>query len=272
MYRTFDLVSFPPRRVLSYAPRRLLSSLVTSLFHQPFEHLCLLQTPKLGSPLPLPDTFDYVAWMMPPPDVDIPVLMDVKTRNKRNIVIDTFNSTSIDITRAYMEAAQDGTRAAGQDLETLVVDNDYFSLVSPVPPHVALAVFEERRARKKSAEEKKANDEKAKSKGLLKSLVMANPVQLSAASRPKFCSFLFATEHLFPFGGSLTPVSVSRRNNSAAKVSFVDITKLTKEWGGDDTTDLSADANDLNPHTYGGELEKHFAFFKNVDDAEELFD
>jgi hypothetical protein len=96
--------------------------------------------------------------------------MDVKTRNKRNIVIDTFNSTSIDITRAYMEAAQDGTRAAGQDvgpklkayfrytedeLETLVVDNNYFSLVSPVPPHVALAVFEERRARKKSAKKRR---------------------------------------------------------------------------------------------------------------------
>jgi hypothetical protein len=115
---------------------------------------------QAGVPLPLPDTFDYVAWMTPPPDVDIPVLMDVKTRNKRNIVIDTFNSTSIDITRAYMEAAQDGTRAAGQDvgpklkayfrytedeLETLVVDNNYFSLVSPVPPHIALAVFEEHR-------------------------------------------------------------------------------------------------------------------------------
>jgi hypothetical protein len=83
------------------------------------------------------------------------------------------------------------------------------------------------------------------------------------------------------------------KDNSAAKASFVDITKLTKEWGGDDTTEanslyiwaeasrnytnafksLSADANDLNPHTYGGELEKHFDFFKkSVDDAEELFE
>jgi hypothetical protein len=81
------------------------------------------------------------------------------------------------------------------------------------------------------------------------------------------------------------------KDNSAAKVSFVDITKLTKEWGSDDTTEsnslytwaeaalnytntfksLSADADNLNPHTYGGELEKHFSFFKNIDDAEELF-
>jgi hypothetical protein len=101
---------------------------------------------QAGVPLPLPDAFDYVAWMTPPPDVDIPVLMDVKARNKRNIVIDTFNNTSIDLTRAYMEAALQGTLAAGQDvgpklkayfrytedeLETLVVDTDYFALVSP---------------------------------------------------------------------------------------------------------------------------------------------
>ncbi|KAJ7851955.1 hypothetical protein B0H14DRAFT_3659709 [Mycena olivaceomarginata] len=283
---------------------------------------------QAGVPLPLPDAFDYVAWMTPPPDVDIPVLMDVKARNKRNIVIDTFNNTSIDITRAYMEAALQGTLAAGQDvgpklkayfrytedeLETLVVDTDYFALVSPVPPHVALAVFEERRTRKKLAEEKKADDEKAKSKGLMKSLVMVNPIQLSAASRPApsvpeillvplrygtplpiwwftNARLRFATEsadqmptkHQHP----------TSKDNSAAKVSFVDITKLTKEWGGDDTTEsnslyiwaeatrnytntfksLSADANDLNPHTYGGELEKHFNFFKNVDDAEELFE
>jgi hypothetical protein len=266
--------------------------------------------------------------MTPPSDADIPVLMDVKARNKHNIVIDTFNNTSIDITRTYMEAAQDGTLAAGQDvgpklkayfrytedeLETLVVDNDYFLLVSPVPPHVALAVFEERRTRKKLAEEKKADDEKAKAKGLMKSLVMVNPIQLSAASRPPpsapeillvplrygtplpiwwftntclcfamECADQMPTKHQHP----------TSKNNSAAKVSFVDITKLTKEWGGDDTTEsyllyiwaevtcnytntfksLSTDANDLNPHTYSSELEKHFNFFKNVNDAEELLE
>ncbi|KAJ7669626.1 hypothetical protein B0H14DRAFT_3692258 [Mycena olivaceomarginata] len=268
---------------------------------------------QAGVPLPLPDAFDYVSWMTPPPDADIPVLMDVKARNKRNIVIDTFNNTSIDTTRAYMEAALQGTLAAGQDvgpklkayfrytedeLETLVVDTDYFALVSPVPPHVALAVFEERRTRKKLAEEKKADDEKAKSKGLMKSLVMVNPIQLSAASRPApsvpeillvplrygtplpiwwftNARLRFATEsadqmptkHQHP----------TSKDNSAAKVSFVDITKLTKEWGRRrhdriQLASLSADANDLNPHTYGGELEKHFNFFKNVDDAEELFE
>ncbi|KAJ7787443.1 hypothetical protein B0H14DRAFT_3579982 [Mycena olivaceomarginata] len=253
---------------------------------------------QAGVPLPLPDAFDYVAWMTPPPDVDILVLMDVKTRNKRNIVIDTFNSTSIDITRAYMEAAQDGTRAAGQDvgpnlkayfrytedeLETLVVDNDYFSL-SAAP---------EKNRRKK----KKADDEKAKSKGLLKSLVMANPVQLSAASHPP----PNAPEILLVPLRYRTPLPIWWFTNARLRFateqlrgegSFMDITKLTKEWGGDDTTEsnslytwaeaalnytnafksLSVDANDLNPHTYGGELEKHFAFFKNVDDAEELFD
>jgi hypothetical protein len=67
-------------------------------------------------------------------------------------------------------------RYTKDELETLVVDTDFFTLVSPVPPHVAMAVFEERRTRKKLAEEKKADDEKAKTKGLLKSLVMANPV------------------------------------------------------------------------------------------------
>ncbi|KAJ7905601.1 hypothetical protein B0H14DRAFT_3420763 [Mycena olivaceomarginata] len=279
-------------------------------------------------PLPLPDAFDYISWMTPLPDVDIPVLMDVKAHNKCNIIIDTFNNTSIDITRAYMEAAWDGTLAAGQDvgpklkayfrytedeLETLVVNNDYFVLVSPIPPHVALAVFEERRTRKKLAEEKKADDEKAKSKGLMKSLVMVNPIQLSAASRPppsapeillvplrygtplsiwwftntclRFateCADQMLTKHQHP----------TSKDNSVAKISFVDITKLTKEWGSDDTTEsnslyiwaettrnytntfktLSTDANDLNPHTYGGELEKHFNFFKNIDNTEELFE
>ncbi|KAJ7348687.1 hypothetical protein DFH08DRAFT_1000677 [Mycena albidolilacea] len=283
---------------------------------------------QAGVPLPLPDAFDYVSWMTPPPDVDITVLMDVKARNKHNIVIDTFNNTSIDITRAHMEAARDGTLAAGQDvgpklkayfrytedeLETLVVDNDYFVLVSPVPSHVTLTVFEERRTRKRLAEEKKADDEKAKAKGLMKSLVMVNPIQLSAASRPPPSApeillvplrygtplpiwwftnarLRFATEC-----ADQMPTKhqhLTSRDNSAAKVSFVDITKLMKEWGGDDTTEsnllyiwaeatrnytnafksLSADANDLNPHTYGGELEKHFNFFKNVDDAEELFE
>jgi hypothetical protein len=157
-----------------------------------------------------------------------------------------------------------------------------------------LAVFEERRVRKKLAEDrKKADDEKAKDKGLLESLVMANPIQLSAASRPPpktpeillvplhhgtplpiwwftntrlhfatECADQMQTKHQHP----------TSKDNSAAKVSFVDIIKLTKEWGGDDTTEsnslyiwaeavvnytnafknLSADASDINPHTYGG--------------------
>jgi hypothetical protein len=50
---------------------------------------------------------------------------------------------------------------------------------------LSLAVFEERRVRKKLAEDrKKADDEKAEDKGLLESLVTANPIQPSAASRP----------------------------------------------------------------------------------------
>ncbi|KAJ7862770.1 hypothetical protein B0H14DRAFT_3610786 [Mycena olivaceomarginata] len=268
---------------------------------------------QAGVPLPLPDTFDDVVWMTPPPDTDIPVLMDVKVRNKRNIVIDTFNNLSIDITRAHMEAAQEGTLAEGQDvgpklkayfrysddeLETLVVDNDYFILVSPIPPHVAMAVFEERRTRKKLAEEKKANNEKAKDKGLLKSLVMANPIQLSAASRPppktpeillvplrygtplpiwwftnahlRFateCADQMPTKHQHP----------TSKDNSAAKVSFVDITKLTKEWGGDDTTESNslyiwAEAALNYTNAFKSLTRKHFSFFKNVDDAEDLFE
>ncbi|KAJ7802132.1 hypothetical protein B0H14DRAFT_3781488 [Mycena olivaceomarginata] len=126
----------------------------------------------------------------------------------------------------------------------------------------SLAVFEERRVRKKLAgDRKKADDEKAKDKGLLESLVMANPIQLSAASRPppktpeillvplrygtllpiwwfmnarlRFateCADQMQTKHQHP----------TSKDNSAAKVSFVDITKLTKEWGGDDTTESNS--------------------------------
>ncbi|KAJ7812737.1 hypothetical protein B0H14DRAFT_2605584 [Mycena olivaceomarginata] len=88
---------------------------IASLTHYKFEHMPPTNS-QAGVPLPLPDAFDYVSWMTPPPDADIPVLMDVKVHNKRNIVIDTFNNTSIDITCAYMEAARDGTLAAGQDI------------------------------------------------------------------------------------------------------------------------------------------------------------
>jgi hypothetical protein len=142
---------------------------------------------------------------------------------------------------------------------------------------------------------------------------MVNPIQLSAASCPApsvpeillvplrygtpLPIWWFTNTHLHFATESADQMPTKHqhptsKNNPAAKVSFVDITKLTKEWGGDNTTEsnslyicaeatrnytntfksLSVDTNDLNPHTYGGELEKHFNFFKNVDDAEELFE
>ncbi|KAJ7263685.1 hypothetical protein B0H12DRAFT_1069001 [Mycena haematopus] len=73
-------------------------------------------TSRSGLALPLPATFDFLAYSTQPADVAGPANMNLKIKNTRNVAIETANNTSITHTLAYEAAVISGTSLANLDV------------------------------------------------------------------------------------------------------------------------------------------------------------
>ncbi|KAJ7511485.1 hypothetical protein B0H11DRAFT_1899941 [Mycena galericulata] len=158
-----------------------------------------------GVALPLGPDFDHELWMRQPPDLPIPVGMDLQERNQHNYDTQLANRISIRATRAHLEATKNntvGNKDVGPKLKAYyiytrdemedMVSSQYYCehVVAPIPPMMADYIVRERRTRakaeadeKKKKEEEKAAKEKDKATSLLGSMVMSNPIFLNATSR-----------------------------------------------------------------------------------------
>ncbi|KAJ6623194.1 hypothetical protein B0H10DRAFT_2213865 [Mycena sp. CBHHK59/15] len=227
-----------------------------------------------GLPLPLDNTFDFVAWMARPADWLIPADMDLQARNEWNYNSELANRTSICETKLYQFALSPTAPAsstnginvgarlipfyqyAPAELE-LMVDSPYYceKAVAPLPLSMVTYVVKERAKKVAAAETERLKKEKEradreKEKEKEKSAHVARVGDNTRLVSSFHFHKLYPPIHWFtddklrlanerPHEMHLKQIrpAATLTNLSPDKVTVIDIAKHISLWGSDDTTD-----------------------------------
>ncbi|KAJ7097270.1 hypothetical protein B0H15DRAFT_35934 [Mycena belliarum] len=173
---------------------------------------------RCNLPLPLPSDFDCVAHATRLPDIAPSATWDLRMINKKNIIAEKFNETSITLTDAY-EAARGTPRGVGDldvgsplqplyaysdvDKELMVSSNQYCDAVGPLPSSLVRYITEEHLKKDRADADEKAKREKERAdkeaeklkanSSIAGTLLMSNPHEISSVlSGPAVIPPLFA--------------------------------------------------------------------------------
>ncbi|KAJ7939206.1 hypothetical protein B0H13DRAFT_1850941 [Mycena leptocephala] len=164
----------------------------------------MVRNSRSGHPLPLPDTFDLVAYAIRPADTPPTENMKLKQKNSHNLAAENHNEKSLGYTREYEEAKKNGTSLDGLDVgaplrpfvsytedevELMALDKEYRTAAGPLPFHVFERIAMARRdtmraeqAEKARREKERADKEAEKDKSsIMGRLVRKNPHSMTSA-------------------------------------------------------------------------------------------
>lgn len=266
-------------------------------------------TGNAGTTLPVPDTFDFEAWMKIPPHIPHSGIA-LRIRNRENCKAELHNEDSkFQTIRCRMDRANHPDVGlplmpyydyAKGELPMMARNEEYEKAMGPVPDFVRLFIDGIR--------------QKEKAKGVAGSLVLDKPVTRTLGQRPEIgipniichsmvCGFklplhffLDANLEMANFNiadlhtKKLAPES-SLSNPSPTKLLVFDMAKMEELWGNDSspdcltplkwqqasrnllrTLDIMSEkpANTSRP-TFHSEYKKHLDFFLNVPDFEDCY-
>ncbi|KAF8179981.1 hypothetical protein K438DRAFT_1976947 [Mycena galopus ATCC 62051] len=139
--------------------------------------------PNTGILAPIPDSFDFDGWMIPPPAKD-PTGRTLRIRNRHNLSAEQANEDSIDQTlNCRDERAKYPDVGAAlvffygytpDDMTDMISSETLCTDVGPIPAFIRVEVERARRKRSECAESDKS--EKTKGRPLKGSLVLSNPI------------------------------------------------------------------------------------------------
>ncbi|KAJ6508291.1 hypothetical protein C8R45DRAFT_922054 [Mycena sanguinolenta] len=139
--------------------------------------------PNAGIVAPIPDSFDFVAWMNPPPAKD-PTGRTLRIRNRHNLSAELANEVSIDQT---LNCRDDRSKYPDvgavlvffygytqDDMTDMINSKTLCADVGPIPAFIRVEVERARRKRSDRVEAEKS--EKTKGRPLKGSMVLSNPI------------------------------------------------------------------------------------------------
>ncbi|KAJ6614271.1 hypothetical protein B0H10DRAFT_1950783 [Mycena sp. CBHHK59/15] len=152
--------------------------------------------PSARIPAPIPDSFDFDAWVIPPPSKN-PAGQTLQLRNQHNLHAERFNETSIYQTLnckedrvAYPDVGPPLKvfyTYTAKDMAEMVLSEGYCTDVGPLPAFICREVEHARRKKTDHTEAEKVDKEKLKGQPFTGVMVLSEPIVRVPGQRPLVC-------------------------------------------------------------------------------------
>ncbi|KAJ6482624.1 hypothetical protein C8R45DRAFT_932227 [Mycena sanguinolenta] len=257
--------------------------------------------PNAGIVAPIPGSFDFVAWMNPPPAKD-PTGRTLRIRNRHNLSAELANEVSIDQT---LNCRDDRSKYPDvgavlvffygytqDDMTDMINSETLCADVGPIPAFIRVEVERARRKRSDRVEAEKS--EKTKGRPLKGSMVLSNPivrvpgqretvvvplvVQQSVLQKLYVPLSWFTDRRLQMLEHQLDELPTLKfwpqptlEIPNPDKVLVLDVKKMKADpdWGSDELA--SYVSGTVSKPTFFSEFKKHRRFFMNYDKFEENY-